>query len=32
MKGLHAKIGQQALEIDLLEHAVNKAGMLAAMK
>lgn len=27
---LHAKIGQQALEIDFFEHALNKAGLLSA--
>jgi transposase-like protein len=29
---LHAKIGQQALEIDFLEAALNKAGLLSAGK
>jgi transposase len=29
---LHAKIGQQALEIDFLESALNKAGLLSAGK
>ena len=29
---LHAKIGQQALEIDFLESALTKAGMLSAKK
>jgi transposase-like protein len=32
MKVLHAKIGQQALEIDFLEGALTKAGMLSAKK
>jgi transposase len=32
MKALHAKIGQQALEIDFLEGALNKTGMLSARK
>src|SRR4051812_3555661 len=32
MKALHAKIGQQALEIDFLEGALTKAGMLSAKK
>lgn len=32
MKALHAKIGQQALEIDFLEGALNKAGLLSAGK
>ena len=32
MKVLHAKIGQQALEIDFLEGALIKAGMLSAKK
>lgn len=27
---LHAKIGQQALELDFLERALNKAGLLSA--
>ena len=27
---LHAKIGQQALEIDFFEHALTKAGLLSA--
>jgi hypothetical protein len=29
---LHAKIGQQALEIDFLESALTKAGLLSAGK
>ena len=29
---LHTKIGQQALEIDFLEHALTKAGLLSAGK
>ena len=29
---LHAKIGQQALEIDFLENALTKAGLLSAGK
>jgi hypothetical protein len=29
---LHAKIGQQALEIDFLSGALNKAGLLSANK
>jgi transposase-like protein len=32
MKALHAKIGQQALEIDFLEGALTKAGLLSAGK
>jgi transposase-like protein len=32
LKPLHAKIGQQALEIDFLESALNKAGLLSADK
>jgi transposase len=28
----HAKIGQQALEIDVLSGALNKAGLLSANK
>ena len=32
MKALHAKIGQQALEIDFLEGALTKAGLLSANK
>ena len=32
LKALHAKIGQQALEIDFLEGALNKAGLLSAKK
>ena len=32
LKALHAKIGQQALEIDFLEGALNKAGLLSAGK
>ena len=27
---LHAKIGKQALELDFLEHALTKAGLLSA--
>lgn len=30
LKLLHAKIGQQALEIDFLSGALNKAGLLSA--
>jgi transposase len=30
--GLHAKIGQQALEIDFLEKALSKVGRLGARK
>ena len=29
---LHAKIGQQALELDFLEHALTKAGLLSAKR
>jgi hypothetical protein len=29
---LHTKIGQQALEIDFLERALTKAGLLSAGK
>jgi transposase len=29
---LHKKIGQQALEIDFFERALNKAGLLSAVK
>ncbi len=32
LKPLHAKIGQQALEIDFLENALTKAGLLSADK
>lgn len=32
LKALHAKIGQQALEIDFLAGALNKAGLLSAGK
>lgn len=32
LKMLHAKIGQQALEIDFLEGALTKAGLLSAGK
>ena len=32
MKGLHAKIGQQALEIDFLTGALSKAGLLSERK
>jgi len=32
LKDLHAKIGQQALEIDFLAGALNKAGLLSAGK
>ncbi len=32
MKALHAKIGEQALEIDFLESALTKAGLLSARK
>jgi transposase-like protein len=32
LKVLHAKIGQQALEIDFLEGALTKAGMLSAKR
>lgn len=32
MKALHAKIGRQALEIDFLEGALGKAGLLSASK
>lgn len=32
MKELHAKIGQQALEIDFLEGALTKAGLLSAKR
>ncbi len=32
LKDLHAKIGQQALEIDFLAGALNKAGFLSAKR
>jgi transposase len=32
LKALHAKIGEQALEIDFLAGALNKAGLLSAGK
>ena len=32
LKELHAKIGQQALEIDFLSGALTKAGLLSAKK
>lgn len=32
LKDLHAKIGQQALEIDFLAGALNKAGLLGAKR
>lgn len=32
LKPLHAKIGQQALEIDFLESALTKAGLLSGGK
>lgn len=32
LKDLHAKIGQQALEIDFLSGALTKAGLLSARK
>jgi hypothetical protein len=32
LKGLHAKIGQLALEHDFLEGALTKAGMLGAKR
>ena len=32
LKELHAKIGQQALEIDFLSGALGKAGLLSAKK
>jgi transposase len=32
LKELHAKIGQQALEIDFLSGALTKAGLLSARK
>lgn len=32
LKNLHAKIGQQALEIDFLNGALTKAGLLSARK
>jgi transposase-like protein len=32
LKALHAKIGQQALEIDFLSGALTKAGLLSANK
>ena len=32
MKELHAKIGQQALEIDFLSGALTKAGLLSAKR
>jgi transposase len=32
LKELHAKIGQQALEIDFLSGALNKAGLLSAKR
>ena len=32
MKALHAKIGQQALEIDFLTGALSKAGLLSERK
>jgi transposase-like protein len=32
LEGLHAKIGQQALEIDFLEKALSKVGRLGVRK
>ena len=32
LKVLHTKIGQQALEIDFLSGALNKAGLLSAKR
>ena len=32
LKDLHAKIGQQALEIDFLAGALNKAGLLSVKR
>ena len=32
VKEMHAKIGRQALEIDFLELALNRAGLLSARK
>jgi transposase-like protein len=32
LKALHAKIGEQALEIDFLEGALGKAGLLSAKR
>lgn len=32
LNGLHAKIGQQALEIDFLSGALSKAGLLSAKR
>ena len=32
LKALHAKIGQQALEIDFLSGALSKAGLLSAKR
>lgn len=32
LKALHAKIGEQALEIDFLESALGKAGLLSAKR
>jgi hypothetical protein len=32
MKELHAKIGQQALEIDFLSGALGKVGLLSAKR
>jgi len=32
MKALHAKIGQQALEIDFLEGALTRVGLLSAKR
>jgi transposase len=32
LKSMHAKIGQQALEIDFLEGALTKAGLLSERK
>jgi hypothetical protein len=32
LKALHAKIGQQALEIDFLGGALTKAGLLSAKR
>lgn len=32
LKDLHAKIGQQSLEIDFLAGALNKAGLLSAKR
>lgn len=32
LKVLHAKIGQQALEIDFLSGALSKAGLLSAKR